>query len=436
MYRQPLWILTATLLFGAQISSATPQEHLLAFKLAGKMLSQQGALPQNVSRGHRIVVLIENVADDKPGWTFGFDGNDMEKTGANPLRFEAEVKTEKQLYRLVFRNDSNPPDSVEMTPKMIEILGLPATPKPGNGFAPLKKVYDRRKNEINLYFDQDGLPYRTTFPTDVDDNDIIHIYIVAKQDESKNYSVEITGKFSDADEYSVHGAEALGDLKKLITRGILQGAAVEAAAAQDTVIGYLGAFGPYAAPSITITIKKKDGFSRNYPARINRNYIGSLRFGVAKSRIQFNRYEAKRLAGSDGFHIKNVADPDGELRYFLTAVFYAWRFWEDRFWRGRDIDEFPTLTERFNPLVGIGLKDFGTEYVAGFSLELARGLDMFGGEHFAKVKELDGNYKEGDAFNGEAADIPTKEKWKHQRFLGVSVDLVIAAKVLGSLFGS
>ncbi len=450
MKTKPQWILSLVFLLSAQILGAPQQEHTVTLKRQDTTLVLAGNLPKKVSKGDVVVVGIENAGHDTVGWRFKFSGNYMQRLQVATLQFKATVETEASQYDLIF--EPGPNSAVKLTPSPLAIAGSVGSVKPAKrtgNYEPRKKPYNRRKNEINLYFDQDGLPYQNSFPTDVDDNDIINIYIIAVAKEIQKYSVAVAGKFASAENISIQYAEELGTLKKF--KDGLQGTATEKLAdlLQDSlsvVVRYFGAFGPYAAPSITITIKKDDKDLRNYPIRINNNYIGSFRFGVAKSRFRFNRYELKRFAGSDSARILNVSNADGEFRYFLTVVFYGWRCWKDKFWNGRDLDESPTCTEclnslegiseRLNPLVGIGLKDFGNEYVVGFSFEVARGLDIFGGRYFAKVKELAGNYKEGDVFKADAADIPIKEKWKQRRFFGVSVDLVIATKVLGSLFGS
>jgi len=118
-------------------------------------------------------------------------------------------------------------------------------------------------------------------------------------------------------------------------------------------------------------------------------------------------------------------------------VFYAWHVWDNRFWNGRDLSEPPGLLDRVNPYVGVGLKNPGREYLAGVSLELARGLDVVWGVHIARTEQLTNGVTEGATFNGTRNDLPTRNEWKTSTsFWGVSVDLAAGIKVLQGILGT
>ena len=147
------------------------------------------------------------------------------------------------------------------------------------------------------------------------------------------------------------------------------------------------------------------------------------------------------MSGSDSTHIKNVASSSGDLRSYIMVVCYAWHFWDDKFWNGRNLDKpphflGPGIINRLNPFVGVGVNNLGDEYIIGFSFELARGVDIACGQQFAKIDILDGGYVEGDIFTGENGEIPTKKKWKiNDPFWAISVDLRIATQLLKPVLG-
>lgn len=299
-----------------------------------------------------------------------------------------------------------------------------------------RRTYDRRNDIINLYFNTSGLQVRGDIPRDVDDNDVIRIFLVGKRNDVENLDVEVEGTFSVADEFNSLGSGSLGDLTGLIPNLQAMGLG-----ADDTAIYRLGTFGPYAPPSITIKIsqKQEDGTKailRQYPVRINKTYLASYRLLAGKSDIRFNKFEARTPAGQQNAVIENVSDEDGENRYFVTLVPYAWQFWNDSNWRGRDIAEPPSWPDRINPVIGVGLKDPGKEFVAGVSVEIARGLDVVWAWHRAEVDTLAGGYKAGDAFTGTSADIPKKKTTETSQIIGISLDLRVATQLLSSLFSN
>lgn len=380
-------------------------------------------------------------------WTFrlGDQVAKFEKFENDVLIFKIdEVKdNRKNEYEIHFKDNSGQ-FQLDMDPKSI-YLCVPNRPRVPN--RPLrmsksdsenitiKKTYIRSKNEINLYFNSNGFLENGKIPRDVDDNDIINLFLIgSSEDELKNIQVEIIGQLASDEDVSILGSGVLGDLK-----GISEGLTSLRQPGIKKRLVNIGAFGPYQGPSITIIIEKIEAGEsttlRSYSMKVNKNYIASLRFGVAKSSIRFNEYAVKEFAGSASTHIKNVSDEDGEPRHYLAIVFYGWRFWNNKFWNGRDLEEKPRiLLDRINPFVGFGLKKLGDEFYYGLTFEVARGFDFSFGGHLAKTKVLNGGYSEGDIFTGQEDKLPTENKWKSRWFIGVSVDLRIVTKIIGSLF--
>jgi hypothetical protein len=431
-------ILLSVFLILAFCYTSPADEQTIKFELVGNKLTltQKVALPQ-LSVGDNLVVEVENVKEPKSDWTFKLDGDQLEmKYEENkPLHFDITIKSGKEDSKnLTFVDASN-----KVTYDGIPDTGIPSEVKskvPGKTNVvknseiadktyKQKKLYDRAKNEINLYFDGNGLS-TSGFPTDVDDNDVINIFLVATKNDIKNLMVEVSGSLT-GEEIAIQGLAALVEFKKALRQ-------------EQPQVFDMGSYGPYAPPSITIVIKElvngKANILRSYIIKINKNYLASLRFGVGQSKIRFNEYKLRQFAGSEDKRIKNISSEGGEPQDFLSIVFYGWHFWEDRFWNGRDVSEPPDFIGRINPFVGLSFTEFGKKYQFGLSFELARGLDLFYGVHIAKTKVLNGGFKEGDTFSGQESDIPTKEKWiTDKKLIGLSVDLRIATKILSTLLG-
>jgi len=407
----------------------------ITFELVSDSLLELTSRTPAINQGDQFMVVISNVTSDQPSWAFSLGSESMERippTDDEPLKFLIRSIPESLsgATKLTF-TDTN--DVVKPSnPSIVITIGTEQTTSGQTRTIPasIRNTYNRTQNIIKLYFDESGFPYRGNIPTDIDDNDVIEIYLVAPKDDIPQLSVTVTGSFA-SDDFSIQGAGALGDLRNLL--GTIQGTGD---APSELTVVPAGTYGPFTPPSITIAINKDGKELRSYSTKINKTYLASLRLAVGQSTIRFNEYDVKPFAGSTVPQIKNVSSDNGELRYYLTVVFYGWQLGSLDFWNGRDLNETPPLLARINPYVGVGLKDVGEEFLIGLSLELARGLDFIWGMHAARTEQLNGGFSEGDTFTDTASELPTKEDWEFDpRFLGVSVDLRVATQVLGTLFG-
>lgn len=280
-------------------------------------------------------------------------------------------------------------------------------------------------NRVHLMFNADGMPLRP-MPTDLDENDAIVVTMVLPCAGSADYTVQLEGTFADGsmNVLSSGALENLSELRNELT-----------AAGRDTF--YMGTFGPFQPPQVTVIIKRGDEEVRRHVLRVVKNYIAAIRLGVGQSNLRFSDFDLRSPAdGGDANVITDLSDPDGEPRYFVSVVWYGWHFWDSGAWNGRDLSEQPGLIDRLNPYVGVGLKNPGHEYLAGLTFELARGVDVVWGVHIARTERLVNGATEGAEFDGEAGDLPTQHDWKAAtNYWGVSADLETAANVLLGILG-
>jgi hypothetical protein len=289
----------------------------------------------------------------------------------------------------------------------------------------------RGENHIYLMFNEEGLPLRP-IPADLDENDDISILMLLPCADVSKYTVQIEGTLANG-EMNILSSGALEGLSKIRT-------GLTSAAGRDTF--YMGTFGPFAPPQVTVIIKRQEGAQvrevRRQVMRVLKNYIGSFRLGVGRSNVRFNDFVLSApAAGGAANVITNKSDENGDPRYFVSMVFYAWHVWDNRFWNGRDISETPNALDRLNPYVAVGLKDPGREFIAGFNYEIARGLDVVWGVHIARTEQLTNGATEGATFTGSADDLPRRNRWSTAtNFWGVSIDLDAGVKVLRGILGT
>lgn len=286
--------------------------------------------------------------------------------------------------------------------------------------------YHRKDDLVTLCFDQHGVPYRAPAAGTIDDNDVIEVYLIVPENEVDEYSVAVQGTINDQD-VRLLGADSLSGLKDVVGQ-------LQALTDEELVTALAGQFGPFQAPSFTVTVTGPNQLQRATSFTVNPTYTAALRFAIGESSIRFNDFAVRQSSDGEST-IQNLASDDGEAREYLNVVFFGWP-WQERFWNGRDLRKPPaSLGERINPMIGIGLTDIGDEYLAGISVELSRGLGAFVAFHYAQVEELRGGFNEGDEFSGDASTLPMGEIWEDDVTYGLSIDLRIAAEILGSLLG-
>ena len=158
---------------------------------------------------------------------------------------------------------------------------------------------------------------------------------------------------------------------------------------------------------------------------------------------QYQKYRATVQAGvlfTDTQHRSFGLRPDGSdqvifdkgpegkgPRYFASLVLYGVLKYLPSLgggdgYEGRDVVHDNSFTDRLGLLLGVGLSSPANEFAIGASFEVITGVNAIGGWYFAKTRVLEG-LSEGDPFVGQAADIPTKEEWRSDFNLGLSIDL-------------
>jgi hypothetical protein len=421
--------------------AASAQELALTFNAAGRSLTQAGNLPTVVAGG-TFTVRVAGISAD-PGWRPVLGGQPVPFTSASATGavFSTTVGSGVQpdAAGRVSLTIDDPAQQVRLAQAPLSLNfrarntdNAAAVPRECNPDQRAQLTQPRERDDhVHLMFNENGFPLRR-MPASLDENDAISITMLLPCAQAGKYTVALEGTLATGD-MNILASGALQNVSKL--RSQLTGAGPDTVA-RDTF--FMGTFGPFAPPQVVVVIKRDGTEIRRHVLRVAKNYIAAFRLGVGQSDIRFNDFQLRAPAGGGTANVvTNRADEDGEPRYFLSMVFYAWHFWDNRFWNGRDISESPTLIDRVNPYVGFGLKDPGREYLAGVSLELARGLDVVWGVHVARTDQLTNGLTEGATFSGTRDALPTRYEWKtNTQFFGVSADLDAAVKALQGILGT
>jgi hypothetical protein len=88
---------------------------------------------------------------------------------------------------------------------------------------------------------------------------------------------------------------------------------------------------------------------------------------------------------------------------------------------GRVLQYDNALSDRLGLLLGVGLSHPKDEFVAGLTLELMTGVNLFIGKHWAKIDKLDG-VAVGSTFSSSAA-LPKQTRWEQDISFGLALDL-------------
>jgi hypothetical protein len=113
--------------------------------------------------------------------------------------------------------------------------------------------------------------------------------------------------------------------------------------------------------------------------------------------------------------------------YVAALVFYSLpRYFTRGGFHGRDPVADTGWKDRLGGVMGVGLRNPTKRFVAGFSLEIAAGVNAIAVWDWADTGVLK-DVAEGSVFTGREDEIPTQREWRQKFVVGVTLDLVYAA---------
>lgn len=101
---------------------------------------------------------------------------------------------------------------------------------------------------------------------------------------------------------------------------------------------------------------------------------------------------------------------------------------------GRNFLDDHKIYERFYPTVGVGVSNRILEnFFYGINWEIARGLSLFGGWHYGKVRtfEKPGYIPGQTPVTPDEFEFYQKNKWKTETVVGAKLDILIIRNLVG-----
>jgi hypothetical protein len=139
-----------------------------------------------------------------------------------------------------------------------------------------------------------------------------------------------------------------------------------------------------------------------------------------------------RPAGDDMQRVFAEGPVDRGPEYVAAVVFYSLLRYIPPLggrpsYPGRDPVRDNGFADKLGGVIGVGLRNPLERFVAGFSFEVAAGVNVLAVWDWAETNVLTGGVREGDLFpSDDETLIPTQKEWRQKFVLGVSLDLVYA----------
>lgn len=248
--------------------------------------------------------------------------------------------------------------------------------------------------------------------TSIDEDDEIHIYVVAPASIIGNLSVKRTSATRDPTVVYYMGEEQFKE----------NAAGIGAKYEIKNVV--LGDFAPGEA-SVSIETMQVTGAAspaKSFGFVVNRLYAGAFSFGPLYTFLEDNEYGLVSTAQGNVISITESKSP--RIHYALTYSPFIF---------GKmDIQKSSLMIA---PFIGASVNNISENAIAGINLGRPGMFHVVLGYHYGRVTLLneDSGLSEGSAFSGNAEEIPTVTKWKGNVCIGATFDLRAITKIFGSL---
>jgi len=152
-------------------------------------------------------------------------------------------------------------------------------------------------------------------------------------------------------------------------------------------------------------------------------YQGALSLGVIRTKLSDGIYGLRAQGADSVIHQSANFDVLYALMYNMYLPL-----------PGRDVDAPQrTLFDYVHPSVGVVLNDLANNVIYGVSVDAGSAFYLFVGGRTGRVTILDpaSGYDVGSVFPGSSGKIPTRKLWRTSVAIGASLDLRVAAQLLG-----
>jgi hypothetical protein len=279
--------------------------------------------------------------------------------------------------------------------------------------------YDRQGNEATFVILPTGL-VSVRPPQTIDENDVIHIIVVANRALIPRLRVYRKSAFRTPNQLRIMGEGTNVPIN-------LQAGVRTSCVSADV---RLGDFQP-GRGEVEIAVLETDNSSTvvgSFDFGVNSLFTGAFGLGPMHSWLKSPSFGllAPAAAGSDSI----ITRTEGRTSRVLYVLSYTHFMWGKR----DEEKDYERFRERVNPMIGVTLNDLKNNAIVGLSVDAGNGMFVQGGIHGARIAELDSTaaLSPGKTFAGPASKLPIAHEWRFGAFVGVSLDIRAAAKLFST----
>ena len=301
-----------------------------------------------------------------------------------------------------------------------------------------------KQRKIHIFFDYLGNSLLSTIPSGISNAQyIVHIiYPFSLADPNKvSYSIkQKSGSFSSALLFNNSNINTNGIFKTQSGEkydGITERAFVLGTSTDDLTFDIVAATKDN---QITKTVLE------TYTIKMSPVYHGSFDVGLIKTDLSNPTYSLVQDPNSTNHVVKQTDEsPKGVVTvmasfYVSPIVLLESVFGKKKipFYKltGRSFLDDHKFYERFYPTIGVGISDKAFENIFyGINWEVARGLSIFGGWHYGKVKTFEmPNFQPGvTPVTNDQFEFYQNTKWKTSTAIGIKLDIMIVRNLFGTV---
>lgn len=291
-------------------------------------------------------------------------------------------------------------------------------------------THQKKRNVVHFAFDDQAniIPISSGCTGDpnprhvlVDANDVIAVHLICLRKSRYSYEVKITGS-QDAFTFNQIGFRpaAQGGNQDAVPMALF-------AQSDDDYVENIYEGGPYDR-DLKISIKPPGAsVARVVDVPVGKLYHFQGAFGVFGSSLDSPDFVAS--PGVDG--VSRIRLTKEKNRIGLGGAVIP--FLADG---GRDLRETPRdFLARLNPILGVGLSEFGRNFYVGAAYELSIGSHLAVGVNLRRTKELDGGFGVGSVFPA-GSGAPTRERWNSDAFLALVIPATVFEQLLSTVTGT
>lgn len=358
-------------------------------------------------------IVVVGLAFAGPAWSKGNPKNNSSKKPPKQKQLtEEQSKSLNPQTPHSMTNVFTPPKRAKSKPQVFDFLRYCGR-------------NDVEEHKVYICVLEDGRVFGG-IPANIDQNDKIFVYLIARKWLAHLYKVQMVRKKS-LNVMPTTEAIPLSELKPK-SKAIF------------IVRKYV--FGPFPPGQAQLAISRppiaRPGLGRVYTLRtmdINplvQFNVGVAFIGIGPVRTQFGLF---RERGSSLTRIARKEQGAFQLDFILIAKIYSWQVWDKDLFAGRDVLKPPSFLQRININLGFSFQDLFQSFFLGIGFEVNRGLDIVVGVNLRTVDVLTGGFEEGNLFSGDEIEIPVRKEIQPALYIGVSITTEIFQSIFKLLSG-